>query len=593
MRVKKTALSVLTAVAILSSMAYGAGEAPAPSAGSLGRIAVDPYGNAPLTAVVFLENHDISNVKVTVHGKGKDGVEIAYPVGKQALLTHGGVPVFGLYANYKNQVTVEWTENGKKMKDNYSILTSSISNKYMDNRNITDLPQIAVKKVDPKFKERLYLVNSFTGGQQGSDVSWAGAKAKNAGLLDGLPSAGSMAFTTPPMTYMIDTQGEFRWWLDPDATYDQRGFDPMKRGYLTGINKTPAGTFVYGQGITYGEFDALGRFNFIKKLPAEYIDFSHEARYTSKDTILLRVAKARYKRPDGQIVHTVRDHVIEVDMHGKVIDEWDFNKILDPLRDSLLGALDSGAVCLNVNSEHAGETVKLEPNTPFGDAPGVGAGRNWIHINAVEYDPKDDSIIVSARHQGVFKIGRDKQIKWILTPNVGWNEAMSKKVLTPVDTKGKKLDCEGAKCQNTDFDWPFTQHSAWLSSKGTLTVFDNGDGRGYEQPAMKTDKYSRFVEYKIDEKNMTVQQVWEFGKEKGFDWYSPITSNTEYRPETDSMFSFSASVGLFNNAPTIGKISEVDYKTKKLEVEIDVLTNQAHRPHYRALVIDENTLFSK
>ena len=37
-------------------------------------------------------------------------------------------------------------------------------------------------------------------------------------------------------------------------------------------------------------------------------------------------------------------------------------------------------------------------------------------------------------------------------------------------------------------------------------------------------KYSRFVEYKIDEKKGTVQQVWEYGKERGYDFYSPITS---------------------------------------------------------------------
>ncbi|MDI8107056.1 SDR family NAD(P)-dependent oxidoreductase, partial [Salmonella enterica subsp. enterica serovar Anatum] len=41
-----------------------------------------------------------------------------------------------------------------------------------------------------------------------------------------------------------------------------------------------------------------------------------------------------------------------------------------------------------------------------------------------------------------------------------------------------------------------------------------------KQPAMPSMKYSRGVEYQIDEKNMTVSQMWEYGKERGFDWYS-------------------------------------------------------------------------
>ena len=48
-----------------------------------------------------------------------------------------------------------------------------------------------------------------------------------------------------------------------------------------------------------------------------------------------------------------------------------------------------------------------------------------------------------------------------------------------------------------------------------VSVFDNGDGRGMEQPALPNMKYSRAVVYKIDQKKMTVQQVWEFGQGEG------------------------------------------------------------------------------
>ncbi|MEN1480650.1 aryl-sulfate sulfotransferase, partial [Pseudomonas aeruginosa] len=55
-------------------------------------------------------------------------------------------------------------------------------------------------------------------------------------------------------------------------------------------------------------------------------------------------------------------------------------------------------------------------------------------------------------------------------------------------------------------------------------------------------KYSRFVEYKIDEKKGTVQQVWEYGKERGYDFYSPITSIIEYQADRNTCL---ASVVLF------------------------------------------------
>ncbi|EAK8296709.1 hypothetical protein E7M00_05960 [Campylobacter jejuni] len=34
----------------------------------------------------------------------------------------------------------------------------------------------------------------------------------------------------------------------------------------------------------------------------------------------------------------------------------------------------------------------------------------WAHVNSVDYDPSDDSIIISSSHQSaVVKIGRDKK----------------------------------------------------------------------------------------------------------------------------------------------------------------------------------------
>ena len=572
---------------------FAAGFQPAQPAGKLGAIIVDPYGNAPLTALVELDSHVISDVKVTVHGKGEKGVPITYAVGKESLATYDGVPIFGLYQKFANKVTVEYKENGKAIKEDYVVQTSAIVNHYMDNRSISDLQQTNVIKVAPGFEDRLYLVNTHTFTAQGADFHWHGEKDKNAGILDAGPAGGALPFDIAPFTFVVDTEGEYRWWLDQDTFYDGHDMDINKRGYLMGIRETPRGTFTAVQGQHWYEFDMMGQILADHKLPRGFLDASHESVETVNGTVLLRVGKRDYRKEDGIHVQTIRDQIIEVDKSGRVVDVWDLTKILDPMRDALLGALDAGAVCVNVDLAHAGQQAKLEPDTPYGDALGVGAGRNWAHVNSIAFDAKDDAIIISSRHQGVVKIGRDKQVKWILAPSKGWNKALASKLLKPVDDKGNALKCdENGKCENTDFDFTYTQHTAWLSSKGTLTIFDNGDGRGLEQPALPTMKYSRFVEYKIDEKKGTVQQIWEYGKERGYDFYSPITSVIEYQKDRDTMFGFGGSINLFDvGQPTIGKINEIDYKTKEVKVEINVLSDKPNQTHYRALLVHPRQMF--
>lgn len=99
-------------------------------------------------------------------------------------------------------------------------------------------------------------------------------------------------------------------------------------------------------------------------LPRGYIDMSHASWEMPNGHILLRAAKANYLRPDGQKVHTVRDHILEVDRSGNLIDVWDLNKILDNTRDDLIKNLDLGAVCMNVDVTAAGQKVANEPEAP-------------------------------------------------------------------------------------------------------------------------------------------------------------------------------------------------------------------------------------
>lgn len=596
---KRSVTAAAIGLALFASAAVQAESfppAPAPAGTHLGGVIVNPYGHTPLVAVINRDGKDAQDIHVTVHGRGDKGVDISYDVGKSAFLTHDGIPVFGLYPNHKNKVTVTYKQDGKQIKDTYTIITGAISNSYIDSRNISALPTPHVVKVDPKFKDRLYFVNSGTRPQMGSDINWVMAKPKNASKTAANPSGGSVPFQTVPLNYVLDTQGEFRWWLDPEAVFDARGIDLAKRGYAMGFRPTKSGTYTFVQGQKWYEMNFMGKIVGEHDLPRGYIDMSHASWEMPNGHILLRAAKANYLRPDGQKVHTVRDHILEVDRSGNLVDVWDLNKILDNTRDDLIKNLDLGAVCMNVDVTAAGLKVANEPEAPFGDSPGVGAGRNWAHVNSVSYDPEDDSIIISARHQGVMKIGRDKQVKWILAPSTGWKNGLEKKLLKPVDKNGKPIKCSpNGECEG-DFDFTYTQHAAWPShsGRGNLTVFDNGQIRHYDQPALPEMNYSRIVEYKIDPKAMTVQQTWAVGKDKGYEWFAPITSNVEWMKDKDTMMAFWGSVGIFNQKiGTIGRISEMDYNTKELKVQIDVNNDKPAATHYQAHVFDPAHSFSR
>ena len=368
------------------------------------------------------------------------------------------------------------------------------------------------------------------------------------------PMGGALEWNRYPQNAIYDTKGEIRWYMEPSKIYDPNNI--YMAGIMMGFRQNNDGAFTWGYGQRYVKYDLMGREIFNRQLPDGYADFSHAMDPMQNGNYLVRVASADHARPDGKHVRTVRDVIIEVDQNGTVVDEWALWDILDPYRNNVLKALDQGAVCLNIDATKAGQTItaeqlaELDKTDNFGDIVGAGAGRNWAHINSVDYDPTDDSIIISSRHQSaLIKIGRDKQVKWIMGSPEGWGPKFADKVLKPVDKDGKPIKCEGSKCEG-DFDWTWTQHTGWrVDSKSDkdvfyLSVFDNGDARGMEQPALPEMKYSRAVVYKIDQKKMTVEQIWEVGKDLGHEYYSPVTGLCGYEADKNSVTVFYSTAGL-------------------------------------------------
>lgn len=548
-----TAVLMMAAVAALAAPAVQAGAGPSGPGytyevpGQLGAVAVNPYKIAPLTAVIYNGGYVLKNVSVRIVPK-QNGQEIAYKVGDNQAKTYGGIPVFGLYADWRNTVEVEYDrwqgDQMKHIKETYRIWTAPA---YVETDGYgardTGFFNPEVKKVDPEFKDRLYFVNNL--GQ---------LDARSTKTVWNNPVGGALQWNYSPQNTIIDTTGEIRWYMLPETIYS---FDNIwYGGTMMGFRQEADGAMSWGYGQRYAKYDIMGREIFNRRLPTGYADFSHASKkIESNGHYLLRVASDGYKRPDNKIVRTVRDVILEVDGDGNVVDDFRLFEILDPYRDNVLKAIDQGAVCLNIDPAKQGKTLtaeelaKQDQNDHFGDIVGSGAGRNWAHINSVDYDETDDSIIISSRHQSaIIKIGRDKKVKWILGAPRGWRSPWKEALLTPVDAQGKPLKCGDAECGDA-FDWTWTQHTAWrIDSKSDknviwVSVFDNGDARGMEQPALPEMKYSRAVIYKIDQVKRTVEQVWEYGKERGHNWYSPVTSLTEYQPDKNSVFVYSATAG--------------------------------------------------
>ena len=556
-----TALTVALAAALTTGSAFASGGPSGATVryavqGNIGEVVWNPYKIAPLTAVIRNGGYEVRNAHVRIVPK-QGGQEIAYDVSRRQILTHAGIPVFGLYPDYLNTVEVEYdrvfqgkTEHFKDRYQFYAPPVYTVSNGTP--MQTTTMFKVVPEKVDPEFKDRLYLVDNqlYSIAPQGGRFVWNN------------PTGGALEWAFNSEVGIIDTTGAVRWYLLNTLINDPE--DPWSAGFMMGFQQAPDGALTWGFGQRYVKYDLLGRQIWNRRLPSGYADYSHAFDNMQNGHSLLRVSSADYRRADNKRVHTVRDVIIEVDKDGGVVDEWKLMEILDPYRSNVIKVLDQGAVCLNIDASQSGKTLsaeelaKQEQEGIFGDIAGVGPGRNWAHVNAVDYDPTDDSIIISSRHQSaIVKIGRDKKVKWILASPEGWRDDLAKVVLKPVDKNGNPIKCEGSVCEG-GFDWSWTQHTAWridkLSNENEvyITVFDNGDARGMDQPALQEDKYSRGVIYKIDQKKMTVEQVWEVGKDYGHSAYSPVTGLCQYQPDKNSVVVYYSTAGLTFNVKAGG-----------------------------------------
>ena len=316
---------------------------------------------------------------------------------------------------------------------------------------------------------------------------------------------------------IFDPSGQIRWYLNLEFI----------RGWIGPFDRLRNGNWLWAQGQNLFEYDMLGRETRRWGMPGFY---QHHDQIEKPDgNFIVCVSK------DG--IDTRLDHFIELDRSsGAIVREWDLRQVLDVDRFDLAW-----------NST------------------------DWLHVNSVWHDETNGGLLISGRHQGILKVSDDNQLEWILAPHKGWGQAgpagnglnTADYLLTAVNGAGTPYG-QQAQLGTTDasgFSWPWGQHASMILPNGNIFCFDNSWNKNFGNDA----PFIRGVEYRINPAEMTVQQVWEYGKERGSEIQSSNISDVDLLPVTGNRL---ISPGNIQGAGVRqGRLIEVSYPEGKVVFE--------------------------
>ena len=368
----------------------------------------------------------------------------------------------------KNDVTPKVTVVGK---DNNTTITHTFQN--------TTKHYLSIYGLYPDYENKVIIEYKEKGKQIKKEVT-----IKTDKLPDDFPLPTSVNskkeelgtefyFYTPSSkgySCAYDMNGDVRWYLTHYAIWDNTR---LKNGNMLVSTERLINTPYYMTGLY--EIDMFGKIYKEYSLPGGY----HHDYYEMPNGNLL-VATDDFDNKYG----TVEDYIVELDRkNGKIVNKIDLKNILK---------MTDG---------------KSENWTSY----------DWFHNNSVWYDEKTNSITLSGRHQdAVINIDYNtKKLNWIIGDSKNWSKDYQKYFFKKV---------------GENFEWQWSQHAAMITEEGYVFLFDNGNNKSkIKDNYVPADKsYSRGVMYKINKKNMTIEQIWEYGKERSSDFYSPYISDVDY-----------------------------------------------------------------
>ncbi len=350
-------------------------------------------------------------------------------------------------------------------------------------------------------------------------------------------------------SYAIDANGDIRWYTTIEISTM-----PIKR-LANGNIISGSSTLVEGESVAASlfEFDMLGR------VYNEYLIYGvhHEVVELSNGDLLVAAS----------VGDTVEDYIVRLDRTtGEIVQDWDFHDILD--MEYLSDESWQYHIYNNQTLNNPTKTETAKWNTVYSRS-----ANDWFHNNALYYNEEENTIMASGRMKdAIVKFDADTgEVIWILAdPNVEWAQTTyADKMLTPI---------------GEDFEYAYGQHAITMTDDGDILLFDNGNYRSKEYDTALTadETYSRAVRYSIDEETMTVEQVWQYGKELGSYAYSSYISDIDYLGEDHYLINFGGILGdmatgeRYNASAFLNSDDVIDPQGITLIVEIkdDVIINQ-------------------
>lgn len=445
-------------------------------------VKLNPFGTAPLSALALFNTPEETKIEVTIEGKTENTtIKHAFTT----YSTHHEIPIYGLYMNYSNHITLTATNKaGQKTTKGFIIETP-------------DLPKVDSIKIQVLAKDETEM-------------------------SDGLTFCSSVANREIPIIG-IDANGEIR----SIITGVGNGTTPIRRlenGRLLFFSDKAQRPYYYAAGFV--ETDLLG------KIYTEYLrnGCHHEVRKLPNGNYLVDSEKAG--------TDVTEDFIVEIDgQTGQKLRQWDMKEI-----------------------------IKLKEYLPDVQYRGDGeeySGEDWLHINSFWPVPGEDAIIISGRHQdAMIKINLTKsEVEWIISePSSNFTPELNAKRLTPI---------------GENFEYTWGQHAISLLPDNRIFVFNNGNARSKDPAkALSNDEsYSNACIYQIDEKNRTVELLWQYGKERGNELYSSFICDVDYLGPNHYLINFG---GINHNEPE-ARIIELKDQVVVNEIKVNDNMYRAER----------------
>ena len=272
--------------------------------------------------------------------------------------------------------------------------------------------------------------------------------------------------------WMIDQFGDIRWTIN-----DALGLYGLQQ---TGSGKVIA---VAKSEIVIAELSGEVR---RYEIPSVYGPIHHDIVPLSDTQYLLTV-----NSPDGD---TIEDYIILFDIETlSVLKEWDLRESVPKMN-------------LLINDEI-----------------------DWFHVNAIAFDERDQSLLISGQRSAVVKVSWDNELEWILTDparvtysnlqGIRGAEGKSPDEMTLTEISGDVVT--------------WGQHDIRISNDGSYYLFDNGFGRSYSSGVT----YSRGINFTVDQEEHSYEIVRSFGEQRQ-ELYSPIISGIDFNSSGSVLVNF-------------------------------------------------------